>query len=56
MPLYAFCQSIEMILNLNQSYYLPGETVYVIAMIQNNSRTDILFSKIVIVQVSCLFK
>ncbi|XP_022178440.1 uncharacterized protein LOC111039294 isoform X2 [Myzus persicae] len=49
-PFYAFCQSIEMILNLNQSYYLPGETVHVIAMIQNNSRTDIIFSKILIVQ------
>lgn len=55
-PLYAFCQSIEMILNLNQSYYLPGETVYVIAMIQNNSRTDILFSKIVIVQTTKYWK
>ncbi|XP_025204665.1 uncharacterized protein LOC112601326 isoform X2 [Melanaphis sacchari] len=55
-PLYAFCQSIEMILNLNQSYYLPGETVFVIAMIQNNSRTDIIFSKIVIVQITKYWK
>jgi len=44
-----------MVLNLNESYYLPGETIYVIAMIQNHSRTDVLFSKILIVQVSFLF-
>ncbi|KAL5240075.1 hypothetical protein ACI65C_007485 [Semiaphis heraclei] len=55
-PFYAFCQSIEIILNLNQSYYLPGETVYVIAMIQNNSRTDIIFSKILIVQITKYWK
>ncbi|XP_003245584.1 uncharacterized protein LOC100569306 [Acyrthosiphon pisum] len=55
-PFYAFCQSIEMILNLNQSYYLPGETVHVIAMIQNNSRTDIIFSKILIVQITKYWK
>ncbi|XP_026823257.1 uncharacterized protein LOC113561182 [Rhopalosiphum maidis] len=55
-PLYTFCQSIEMILNLNQTYYLPGETVFVIAMIQNNSRTDIIFSKIVIVQTTKYWK
>jgi len=52
LSLFKCCRRIEVILKLDQSYYLPGETVYVVAMIINNSWKDVIFSKISIIQVS----
>lgn len=48
----SFCRPIEVVLTLKQTYYLPGETVYVGIVTNNNSWKDVLFSKIFLIQVS----
>lgn len=50
------CQPIGILLTLNQTHYLPGETVYIEALTTNCSWKDIIFTKIFIVQVSAIFK
>lgn len=49
---FNFCQSIRVVLMLDQSYYLPGETAYVGAMIINNSWKNVIYSKMCIIQVN----
>ncbi|VVC29865.1 Immunoglobulin E-set,Arrestin C-terminal-like domain [Cinara cedri] len=55
-PLFNVCQSIDVLLNLDQTHYLPGETVFVAAIITNSSWKDVIFSKIYIIQTTKYWK
>ncbi|XP_025411496.1 uncharacterized protein LOC112684286 isoform X2 [Sipha flava] len=48
--LFNFFHSVKIILNLKQTYYLPGETIFLEAIIKNNSWKDIILSKIFLIQ------
>lgn len=49
---FKFFRSVKIVLNLKQTHYLPGETVFLGALIKNKSWKDVILSKIYIIQVS----